>query len=105
MAGRLSPNSLCDACMSALGKPMGSFQILRHVASSLESMVVMDDGGSATRQCVCMILELALYMRRRCFIPGGKGVARSSLSMVDKVSVIHLKCAFGLREVVRIVPR
>ena len=41
MVGRFSPNSSCGACRHALGKPLGSFQILRHVASSLESIVVM----------------------------------------------------------------
>ena len=50
--GRFSPNSSCGACRPALGKPFGSFQILRHVASSLESIVVIDVGGSDTRPCV-----------------------------------------------------
>jgi hypothetical protein len=72
MVGRLSPNSSCGTCRHALGKSFVSFQILRHVASSLESIVVIDDGKSATRQYVCMILELAPYRRRRCFTPGGR---------------------------------
>ncbi len=59
--------------MPALGKPVGSFQILRYVASSLESIVVMAARESAMRQCVCMILELVPYRRRHCFTPGGRG--------------------------------
>jgi hypothetical protein len=43
-----------------MGKPLGSFQILQHVASSLKSMVVIDAGESAKRQYVCVILELAI---------------------------------------------
>ena len=55
------------------GNLLGSFQILRHVASSLESIFVIDAEESAIRQCVCMIFELVPYRRRRCFIPGGRG--------------------------------
>ena len=62
-------------------------------------------GESAMRQCVCMILELAPYRRRRCLTPGGRGVARTALLIVDKVSMVHLRCAFGLREAVRAVPK
>ena len=61
-------------------------------------------GESAIRQCVCIILELAPYRRRRCFTPGGR-VARIALLMVVKVSIVHLMCAFGLREAVRVVPK
>ena len=84
---------------------MGSFQILRDVASSLESIVVIDAGESAIRHCVCMILEFVPYKRRRCFTPGGRGVARTALSIVAKVPIVHLRCAFGLREAVWAVPR
>ena len=73
MVERFSLNSSCGACMPALGKPLGRSKDFWHVASSSESMVVIDAGKSAIRQCVCMILELAPYMRRRCFIPGGRG--------------------------------
>ena len=62
-------------------------------------------GESALRQCVCMILELAPYRRRRCFTPGGRAVARTALLIVDKVSMVHLRSAFGLREAVRTVPK
>ena len=65
----------------------------------------MADGESAMRQNVCMILELAPYSRRRCFTPGGRGVARTALLIVDKMSIVHLRCAFGFRESVRAVPR
>ncbi len=34
----------------------------------------------------------------------GRGVARTALLMVDKMSVVHLRCDFGLREAVRVVP-
>ena len=105
MVGMFSPSSSCGACRPALGKPLGSFQILRHVASSLESMVVIVDGESAMRQCVCMILELAPYRRRRCFTPGGRGVARTALLMVDTVLMVHVRCAFGLKDAVRAVPK
>ena len=66
---------------------------------------MIDAGESAIRQCVCIILELAPYRRRRCFTPGGRGVARTALLIVAKVSIVHLRCAFGLREAVRVVPR
>ena len=105
MVGRFSPNSSCGACRPALGKPLVSVHILQHVASRLESIVVIDVGESAIRQCVCMILELAPYKRRHCFTPGGRGVVRTALLIVDKVSIVHLRCAFGLREAVRAVPR
>jgi len=32
-------------------------------------------------------------------------VARTALLIVDKVSIVHLRCAFGLREAVKVVPR
>ncbi len=71
----------------------------------MESIVVMAAGESAMRQGMCMILELAPYRRRRCFTPGGRRVARNALLIVDKVSIFHFMCAFGLREAVRAVPR
>ena len=103
MVGRFSPISSCGACRPALGKPLGSFQILRHVASSLELIVVMDARESAIRQYVCIIL--APYRRRRCFTPGGRGVARTALLIVDQVSIVHFRCAFGHRKAVRAGPR
>jgi len=36
---------------------------------------------------------------------GGIGVARTALLIVVMVSIVHLRCAFGLREAVRTVPR
>ena len=75
------------------------------MASSLESIVVIDVGESAIRQSVRMILELAPYRRRTFFIPGGRGVSMTALLIVAKVSINHLRCAFGLREAVKAVPR
>ena len=75
------------------------------MASSSESIDVMDAGESVIRQCVRMILELVPYRRRRCFILGGRGVARIALLVVAKVSIVHLRCAFRLREAVRAAPR
>jgi len=68
-------------------------------------MLVIDAGESAIRQCVCMILELAPYMRRRCFIPGERGMAKTALLLEDMVLIVHLRCAFGGREAVRVVFR
>jgi hypothetical protein len=53
---------------------------------------------------VCIILELAPYRRRRCFMPGGKRAARIALIMVDMVSIVHLRCALMDREAVRAIP-
>jgi hypothetical protein len=66
-------------------------------------MVVIHAREIAIRQCVCMILELAPYRRRRCFITGGRGVAMNALLMMDKVSIVHLRCAFGHKEAARVV--
>jgi hypothetical protein len=52
-----------------------------------------------------MILKLSPYRRRRCFIPGGRRDARTALLMVDMVSIVNLRCAFGDREAVKVVPR
>ena len=71
----------------------------------MKSMVLMHVGESAIMQCVCMIFELDPYKRRRCFSPGGWGVARTTLLMVDKVSFVHPRYAFGFLEAVRDVPR
>ncbi len=59
------------------------------MTSILESIVVLDDEESVTRYYVCIILKLAPYKRRRCFIPDGSGVARTALQMVEKVSIVH----------------
>ncbi len=88
-----------------MGKPLDNFHNLWHVASSSESIIVIYARESAITQCVGMILELAPYRRRRCLIQDGRGVARTSLLMVDKVSIVHLRCAFGYREAVKADPR
>ncbi len=67
-------------------------------------MVVIDARKRAIRQCPCIILDLAPY-RRRCLMPGRRGVDGTALLMVDKVSIVHLRCSFGQREAVRAVPR
>ena len=36
---------------------------------------------------------------------GGRGVARTALLIVVMVSIVHLRCAVGLKEAVRAVPR
>ncbi len=105
MVGRFIPISSCGACMPAMGKPLGSCQYFRYVASSLESMDVIATGDSAIRQCVCVMLEMAPHRRRRCFIPYGRWVYRTASPMADSVTVVHARYAFGQREAVRAVPR
>ena len=34
-----------------------------------------------------------------------EGVARIALLIVDKVSIVHFRCAFRLREIARVGPR
>ena len=55
----LKPSSSCGACNPALGNLFGRRHVLRQVASNDESMEVIAAGERATRQCVCIILELA----------------------------------------------
>ena len=43
------------------------------------------------------VYEEALFYTR------WEGVARTALLMVDMVSIVHLRCAFGDREAVRVV--
>ena len=62
-------------------------------------------GESATRPCVCIILELAPYMSPRWLIPGGRVVERIALLMLIRVSRDHTRCAIGHRDAVRAVPR
>ncbi len=81
--------------MLALGKPLGRFHNFRHVALILESMDMIIAGDSTIRQCVCIILELAPYRRRRCCIPGGERVDRTALLMADRGSIFNLGCAFA----------
>ena len=53
-----------------MGNPLGRFQILWQVASIVDSIEAMAVGDNVVKQCVCMILELAPYKSRRCFLPG-----------------------------------
>jgi hypothetical protein len=105
MVGRLRPTSSCGACSPALGKPLGRCQIFRQVASSEESIEVIAADERAMRQCVCIMLELAPYRRRRCLMFGGRGVFSTALLMVDMTSSIHLRWALGERDAVSAVPR
>ncbi len=74
---------------------------MRQVASSEESMEVIDAGERAVRQCVCITLELAPYRRRRCLMFGDRGVVSTALLMVDMTSSVHLRWTLGQRDVVR----
>ena len=105
MMGRLMPNSSCGACIPALGNYLGRCQILRQIVSNVESTECMALGESAINQCVCKILELARYINRCYFMPCGRGVERTALLMVAKVSSVHVRCAFGHRNAARAVPR
>ena len=44
------------------------------------------------------------YRKRRCFIPGGRRLARTALIMVDREAIVHLRCVLGHKEAVRAVP-
>ncbi len=68
-------------------------------------MEVIAVGERAMRQCVCNILELVPYRRRRCLICGGRGVVCIALLMVARTSSVHLRCALGQRDDVSEVPR
>ena len=105
MVGRLRPSSSCGAFNLALGNPFGRRHILRHVASSEESMEVIAAGERAMRQCVCIILEFAPYSRSRCFMLGGRGVFSTALLMVAMIPSVHWRWALGQRDGVRAVPR
>jgi len=74
MVGRFRSDLSGDACKPVMGKPLGSFHILRYVVSSLESMYVMVVCDSVIRQCKCTFLKMSPYRTRRCFIPGERGV-------------------------------
>jgi hypothetical protein len=105
MVGRLRPSSSCGACNPALGKPLGRRPKFWQVASIEESMEVIAPDERAMRQCVCIILELAPYRRRRCLMFGGRGVVSTALLMVARTSSVNLRWALGQRDVVRAVPR
>jgi len=93
MVGRLRPNSSCGAWRPALGNPLESFQISRQVASIIaESIEAMAVGDNVIKQCVCMILQLAPHISKCCFMPYGRGVARTELLMLERVSAVHLRC-------------
>jgi hypothetical protein len=68
-------------------------------------MDVIAVGERAMSQCLCIILELAPYRRRRCLIFGGKGVVSTALLMEARTSSVYLKWALGQRDVVTAVSR
>ena len=103
MVARLRPNLSCGAWIPALENPLGRFQILWHIASTVESIETMAVGDKANKQRVCMILELALYRSKRHFMPGGRGIERNVLLMLERVSSVHLRCALGHSVAVRAV--
>ena len=53
---------------------------------------------------MCMILKLAPYRRRYCYILAVRRVDKTVLLMVDRVSSVHLRCVFSQREATRVVP-
>jgi hypothetical protein len=78
---------------------------MRQVASIVESIEAMEVGDNAAKQCACMILELAPYRSKRCFMPCGRDVERYALLMLWRVSKVHARCALGHIDAVRAVPR
>ena len=105
MVGRLRPTLSSGAWRHTPGSPLGRFQILRQVASIVESIEVMSVGDNAIKQCVCMISDLAPYRSKRYFMPGGRGVERIALLMLERVSKVHVRYDLGHTDVVRAVPR
>jgi hypothetical protein len=105
MVGKLRHSSFCGACRHVLGDPLGRLQILRQVASIVESIEAMVVGDHAIKQCVYMILELIPYRSKRHFMPNKRGVERTDLLMLERVSRVHARCALGHSEAVRAVPR
>ncbi len=103
--GRLSHILSFVACNPALANPLGSFHIFLHVSSIAASILLIVVGERAIRQCVCIILELAPYRSNICLIPAGSGAASTAVVMFVMVSSVHERCAIGLREAVRDVPR
>ena len=75
------------------------------MASSRESMEVIAVGERVMRQCMCIVLELAPYGRRRCLIFGCRGVVSTVLPVVARTSSVHLRCALGQRDAVSAEPR
>ena len=62
-------------------------------------------GDNAIKQCMCMILEIAPYKSKRCFIPDGMGVEITTLLMLKRVSSAHLRCTLGYSDALRAVSR
>ncbi len=105
MVGKLRHSSFCGAWRHVLGDPLGRLQILRQVASIVESIEAMVVGDHAIKQCVYMILELIPYRSNRHFMPDRRGVERTDLLMLERVSRVHARCALGHSDSARAVSR
>ena len=88
-----------------MGNPLGRIHILRQVSSIVESIEATAVGNNAIKQWVCMILKLAPYTSKRYFMPGGRGVERTILLMLERVSRVHARCVLGHSDAVRALPR
>ena len=62
-------------------------------------------GDNDIKQCVCIFLKLAPYKSKRCFVLGWRGVERTALRILERVSRVHVRCALGHCDAVRAVPR
>jgi hypothetical protein len=78
---------------------------LREVASIVDSIEAMAVGDNAIKQCVCMILELALDRSMRWLIRGGRVVERNAFMALERVFRFHVKCALGYMNSARAVLR
>jgi len=87
-----------------LGNSLGRFQMLRQVDSIMDSIEAMAMDNSAIKQRMCMILELAPNMSKRYFMHGGRGVERTALLMLERVSRVHVRCALRHSDVLSAVP-
>jgi len=57
------------------------------------------------KHVVCVIFELAPYRSKQWFVPGVRGVERTALLMLTRMSSVHIRCTFGHRDDMRAVPR
>ena len=69
------------------------------------SMEVMALGESDIRQRVCILLEVASYRSKRFLMLDGRGVEKSVLLMLARVSRVHVRRALGHTNDVRAKPR
>ena len=62
-------------------------------------------GDNPIKQCVCMILKIAPYRSKCCFMLDERSVEITALLMLERVSSVHLRCASSHSDAVRTVPR